>query len=571
MKRKKTEEFIKEIEERFPGQISFEKTKYVDAYTTLIITCPIHGDIEVIPHNVLRNSNICACPKCARELGQENANITKGANKESFLKRLYKRFPNIKYDFSESEYINSSTLMKVICHEKDCNGVEHGPWMAFPHNLYSGNGCPKCGVEKCSMENRIPYEYYCKLVHDKYGDIYEVDRDSYDDKSKKIKIFCKKHKEYFYTTSREFPRFNNHKCPHCLKDEIEDICCAAYDSASQDTENNVWNNDLLKFDEETWVDVLGFEGQYQCSSEGRFKNINARNRSGKKIGDRFLRVNFANRLGTVCLGGKIFSASRKIYESFHKVKLPGGYTHTVDHIDNNVRNNRISNLRLGGSIRENILNNSKTRAKLSARGGAVGVTPIFVFEDLPGEKWTDAIGYENFYSVSNLGRVVAKERTIIEKNTGHRRVKRKHLMRQTIKYGQYYTVGLIDGNSNHKTHYTHKLIYESFNGKVKEGNQVDHIDSNPLNNMLENLREVTPQENANNQNSKNKRKSPKTCAGVSINKLDLQGNVIATYVSISDAARKNNVNTSSFHRWLNNEYSQKRNKSKGYYFERVKS
>lgn len=565
MQKKTTEIFIKEVEERFPGEVSFEKTIYTGAFSPLILTCPKHGDITVIPHNVLKNGTICACYKCGREKGNNNSKLTRGGTKEKFLGRLRKRFPNIKYDFSEAEYIDSKTHMKVICHEKDCNGIEHGSWMIKPGNLYTGYGCPKCGIEKTTMKSRMTYERYCKLVSEKYGDVYEVDKESYEDKSNKIKIWCKKHSRYFETNSRSFPKYNSHKCPDCISDELEE--CASSTNYTDIVENgDIWKNDPIDFSEETWVDVLGFEGQYQCSSEGRFKNINVKNRNGEKTRDRLIRVNFTRHLGVVCLGGKIFSASRKIYESFHKVKLPTGYTHTIDHIDNNVKNNRISNLRLGGSIKENMTNNIKTRAKLSARGGAVGVTQVFDFEDLPGEKWVDAIGYENLYSVSNFGRVMAKERSLIEKNTNKKRVKKKHLMRQCLKYGQYLTLGLIDDNGNHKTHYTHKLVYESFNGRIKEGNQVDHIDSNPLNNKIENLREVTPYENANNPNSRKKRKSPETHRGVCVNKLDLHGDIIATYTSIKEASRQNNVHNATMYKWISGRVDQKRNRLKGYYF-----
>jgi len=552
---KTTEEFIKEVEQRFPGEVSFEKTVYNGANSPCIITCPKHGDVPTTPHRILRRSNVRACPLCGSEQGHKNRN----QGKEKFLEKLYKRFPDIKYDFSEAEYVDSNTRMNVICHEKDCNGVEHGVWPITPGNLYSGYGCPKCANEKNTIRSRIPYEDYCKLVSEKYGDIYEVDKNSYCNESGLIRIHCKKHNTYFSVHTRYFPKYNSHKCKECIKEELE-LC---NDGVSSNTIND---NDLFSFNEEVWVDVLGFEGQYQCSSEGRFKNINVRNKNGEKTRDRLLTVNFTHHLGVVCLGGKLFSASRKIYESFHKVKLPSGYTHTIDHIDNNVRNNRISNLRLGGSISDNMFNNPKTRAKLSARGGAVGVSPIFEFDDLPEEKWVDAIGYESFYSVSNLGRVAAKERIVIEKNTNKRRVKRKHLMRQCLKYGQYYTIGLIDENGNHKTHYTHKLIYESFNGRIKEGNQVDHIDSNPINNKIENLREVTPLENVNNPNSVRKRKSPETHVGVSVNKLDLDDNIITTYVSVKDAARKNSVANTSMWKWLSGRASQKNNIRKGYYF-----
>jgi hypothetical protein len=476
-------------------------------------------------------------------------NLTNG----KFLENLYKRFPDIKYDFSEAEYIDSKTHMKVICHEKDCNGIEHGSWMIRPYNLYSGYGCPKCAAEKHRQERRMPYEQYCKLVSEKYGDVYEVDKTSYEDKFNRLKILCKKHNKYFETNSRLFPRFNSHKCPDCIKEDLE---CSGVDSSLSTA------NDINSFDDEVWVDIPGFEGKYQCSSEGRFRRINRKNRVGNKISDLILKVNFTRRAGQISLDGKTYVAHRIIYETFHKVNLISGYTSTIDHIDNNVRNNRISNLRLGGTISENMLNNKLTIARLSARGGAVGISPIFDFEKLEGEKWVDIIGYEDSYMVSNFGRVVAKDRTLVEKNTGKKRLKKGHLMRQAIKYGQYYTVGLVDGNRIRKTHYTHRLVYESFNGRIKEGNQVDHIDSNSLNNRLDNLRETSPLENVRNPNSLSKRT-------IQVRKVNLLGETLAIYDSIKEAGIKNNIKPGLISRWLNENNRQKNNKLRGFYLIKV--
>lgn len=546
MQSKTTEEFIKEVEERFPDEVSFEKTEYKGANSLCIITCPKHGDVPTTPHNVLRKRNITACPLCGREQGHINQN----QGKERFLKKLYERFPGIKYDFSEAEYIDSSTHMNVICHEKDCNGVEHGAWSIKPYNLYTGYGCPKCRAEKVRQEHRMPYEDYCKLVSEKYGDIYEVDKETYEDKSDRFKIWCKKHRKYFEVNSREFPKYNSHKCPDCFNDDLQ--------------ENEIEANTVLSFAEETWLDIPGYEGKYQCSSEGRFKRINRKHRSGNEMNDLILKVNYSRRMGHISLDGKTYSAHRVIYEAFHNVKLPNGYSVTIDHIDNNIRNNSISNLRIGGTISENMMNNKLTVARLSARGGAVGVTCVFDYEDLEGEEWTDVMGYEEFYKISNFGRVAAKDRNLIERNTGKKRLKKSHLMRQTLKYGQYYTVGLVDGNGIHKTHYIHRLVYESFNGKIKEGNQVDHIDSNPLNNMLDNLREVTPLENARNLNSLSKRT-------VTVKKLNLHGETIAVYASVKEAGIENNINPALISSWINRNKNQRKNKLKGFYFSKLQT
>ena len=44
----------------------------------------------------------------------------------------------------------------------------------------------------------------------------------------------------------------------------------------------------------------------------------------------------------------------------------------------------------------------------------------------------------------------------------------------------------------------HRLVYELFIGKIPDGYEIDHIDTNPSNNTVTNLRAVTPKENRNN-------------------------------------------------------------------------
>jgi hypothetical protein len=48
----------------------------------------------------------------------------------------------------------------------------------------------------------------------------------------------------------------------------------------------------------------------------------------------------------------------------------------------------------------------------------------------------------------------------------------------------------------------HRVVWEMHNGQIPDGLEIDHIDRNPLNNRIENLRLATSQENKRNRYSR---------------------------------------------------------------------
>lgn len=62
-----------------------------------------------------------------------------------------------------------------------------------------------------------------------------------------------------------------------------------------------------------------------------------------------------------------------------------------------------------------------------------------------------------------------------------------------------------------KTHAVHRVIWQMFNGEIPDGMQIDHIDGNPLNNKIENLRLATSKQNSLNRAYKNKAKNVSLC------------------------------------------------------------
>ena len=92
--------------------------------------------------------------------------------------------------------------------------------------------------------------------------------------------------------------------------------------------------------------------------------------------------------------------------------------------------------------------------------------------------------------------------TVISYKHGKTRVLKPQLVSQSLK--KYLAVGLFNDSNRRnnrgekvpKFHYVHRLVYETYMGEIPENLEVDHIDENPHNNKLENLRLVTAKQNA---------------------------------------------------------------------------
>lgn len=125
------------------------------------------------------------------------------------------------------------------------------------------------------------------------------------------------------------------------------------------------------------------------------------------------------------------------------------------------------------------------------------------------ELWMPIKGYEGLYEVSNKGKVKALER-LVENNGGMQR-KHERILRPSCSRG-YQQVSLCrEGIVSPFA--VHRLVAMTFIPNPDEKPYVDHIDTNPSNNCVDNLRWVTQHENAMNpitrkKNSESKKGHP---------------------------------------------------------------
>jgi hypothetical protein len=127
------EEFVIKARAVHGDLYGYEETVYADSKTKLAIHCPKHGRFLQSPAQHLRG---LGCPSCGLDRGAG----TRRDSLEDFKAKALARHGEI-YDYSNVEYVNSRTKVKIGC-------PFHGPFFKRPAMHINGEGCPVCGLQR---------------------------------------------------------------------------------------------------------------------------------------------------------------------------------------------------------------------------------------------------------------------------------------------------------------------------------------------------------------------------------------------------------------------------------------
>lgn len=274
-----TKDFIERGQVTHKENYDFSKSNYVNPKTKIIIICPEHGEFSMLPYNFLKGQG---CPVCRYIKSSSHLRN----NIDDFVKKAQEVHGN-KYDYSKVDYKNTKTKVCIICPEHGefwqtpekhincrqgcpkCRGYyrttdefielleqrfkeeltfekteykgskikvcvtckKHGDFYITPHDLLSGQGCPKCGRERIGDAHSDTQETFMNKVKDKgLIDLYDFSEVVYEKSNKPIRLYCKERDKYgrehgyFYITPNGL--LMGHRCPKCsnvhrrTKDEL---------------------------------------------------------------------------------------------------------------------------------------------------------------------------------------------------------------------------------------------------------------------------------------------------------------------------------------------------------------
>ncbi len=178
------EEFIKRAKSIHGKRFRYNKTKYVDHDTKVIITCVKHGDFLYNP--VTHYQGFIGCPDCK----------AKSIPRNEFLNKA-KVIHGYKYDYSN--------LPKFIRGKVDIKCKEHGLFNIGRASHLRGEGCPKC------VGTRNP-EHFIEKHKKKHGDLYSYENTKYISCQTPVTVTCKKHGDF---SVLPVTHFVGKGCPTC--------------------------------------------------------------------------------------------------------------------------------------------------------------------------------------------------------------------------------------------------------------------------------------------------------------------------------------------------------------------
>ena len=181
------EAVLKRFKDKWPDW----ETRY-DYSTVGYINSRAPVEIYCIKHSRIFKQNACdhwlgkqGCKECKKD----DKRALYASNKEDFVKKS-NQIHGLKYNYDKVTYVNARTNIIITC-------PLHGDFDQTPEVHHRGNGCDKCGDERGASKNALPFSDFQKRGNLVHLSKFAYDEESYFSASRKSKIICPHHGEFY--------------------------------------------------------------------------------------------------------------------------------------------------------------------------------------------------------------------------------------------------------------------------------------------------------------------------------------------------------------------------------------
>ena len=182
-----TETYIALCKQKFGNQYSYDNTVYINRKTKITITCPKHGDFEILPGRFLNEKPKTHCPICANSLNKKETQL---------FESIQKTFPNEKIVRC---YRNKKILERLeidIYFPKHKIGIEYqGDQHFHPIPIFGGEETFEKQLERDNKKIEICQNNNIKLYHFTYNKENVTDYKLYNNEQELIDIIKKQMRE----------------------------------------------------------------------------------------------------------------------------------------------------------------------------------------------------------------------------------------------------------------------------------------------------------------------------------------------------------------------------------------
>lgn len=192
------------------NKYTYDRLNYINGTTKMTVTCPVHGDFQVLPNNFLRGAS--GCQACA-------------GNKKLTLEEFIAKARSVhgdKYSYDNAKYLGTDDKLLITC-------KQHGGfWQTPHHHTIRRQGCPLCAglssaitdytpVPKDLSSTRSTTDAFIKKAEQIHGNRYSYESVDYIHSNKKVSIHCSEHGIFEQTPASHLAGRN---CPECGKASI---------------------------------------------------------------------------------------------------------------------------------------------------------------------------------------------------------------------------------------------------------------------------------------------------------------------------------------------------------------